>query len=84
MGELTVRDYAGFLVEIKERIRRGQYQALRAANKALLELYWDIGESIHPSRKAWAGDGPCWRPLPATCRPSSQGGTGFPPETCGT
>ncbi len=40
-------EYAGFLVEIKDRIRRGQYQALRAANKELLELYWDIGQTIH-------------------------------------
>ena len=49
MNELTANDYAGFLIEIKARIRRGQYQALRAANKELLDLYWDLGESI--SRK---------------------------------
>ncbi len=49
MSELISNDYAGFLTEIKARIRRGQYQALRAANKELLDLYWDIGESI--SRK---------------------------------
>jgi predicted nuclease of restriction endonuclease-like (RecB) superfamily len=47
MSELIANDYSGFLIEIKARIRRGQYQALRAANKELLDLYWDIGESIH-------------------------------------
>jgi len=47
MSELAGNDYAGFLVEVKARIRQGQYQALRAANKELLALYWDIGESIH-------------------------------------
>jgi predicted nuclease of restriction endonuclease-like (RecB) superfamily len=46
MSELTSKDYSSFLTEIKARIRRGQYQALRAANKELLDLYWDIGESI--------------------------------------
>jgi hypothetical protein len=44
---LGVRDYAGFLIEIKARIRRGQFQALRAANAELVQLCWDIGESIH-------------------------------------
>ena len=47
MSELTSKDYSSFLTEIKARIRRGQYQALRDANKELLDLYWDIGESIH-------------------------------------
>jgi len=46
MTEIAASDYAGFLVELKARIRRAQYQALRAANKELLELYRDIGESI--------------------------------------
>ena len=32
---------------MKARIRRGQYQALRAANAELVRLYWDIGEAIH-------------------------------------
>jgi predicted nuclease of restriction endonuclease-like (RecB) superfamily len=43
----ATRDYAGFLVEMKARIRRGQYQALRAVNAELVQLYWDIGEAIH-------------------------------------
>lgn len=47
MKELTPIDYADFLVEIKARIRRGQYHALRAVNAELVKLYWDIGESIH-------------------------------------
>jgi hypothetical protein len=47
MIEAAARDYAGFLVEVKARIRRGQYQALRAVNAELVGLYWDIGEAIH-------------------------------------
>lgn len=38
--------YGDFLVEIKGQIRKRQYQALRAANCELLELYWWLGENI--------------------------------------
>lgn len=39
-----VPEYASLLAEVKERIRKAQYQALRAVNTELLGLYWDIGE----------------------------------------
>ncbi|WP_214041272.1 YhcG family protein [Methanoculleus sp.] len=39
-------DYGSLLLEVKERIRAGQYQALRAVNKELIGLYWDIGQLI--------------------------------------
>ncbi len=38
--------YGDFLVEIKAQIRQRQFQALRAANRELLELYWWLGENI--------------------------------------
>lgn len=47
MTRLDPADYSGFLVFIKSRIRQAQVQALRATNKELLALYWEIGESIH-------------------------------------
>ena len=47
MSDLVAAGYGGFLVEIKARIRQGQYWALRAVNAELVKLYWDIGESIH-------------------------------------
>jgi predicted nuclease of restriction endonuclease-like (RecB) superfamily len=46
MSEIPATDYGDFLVAVKTRIRQAQYQALRAANKELLSLYWDLGESI--------------------------------------
>jgi predicted nuclease of restriction endonuclease-like (RecB) superfamily len=52
MIEPMARDYAGFLVEVKARIRSGQYQALRAANAELVRLYWDIGEAIHRKQES--------------------------------
>ncbi|WP_082122593.1 DUF1016 N-terminal domain-containing protein [Methanoculleus sediminis] len=39
-------DYGSLLLEVKERIRAGQYQALRAINRELIGLYWDIGRMI--------------------------------------
>ena len=49
-------DYTSFLVEVKERIRSAQYDALRAVNKELVGLYWDIGKMIvtrQQSDKTW-------------------------------
>jgi len=38
--------YNKFLTEIKDRIRKAQYEALKAVNKKLISLYWDIGSMI--------------------------------------
>lgn len=38
--------YPRLLTEIKERIRSAQYEALKAVNKELVGLYWDIGRMI--------------------------------------
>ena len=40
------QDYPRLLSEIKERIRSAQYEALKAVNKELVGLYWDIGRMI--------------------------------------
>lgn len=40
------------LAEIKERIRTAQYEALKAVNKELVGLYWDIGRMIVERRDA--------------------------------
>lgn len=39
-------DYASLLREVKERVRAAQYAALKAVNKELVALYWDIGRLI--------------------------------------
>jgi predicted nuclease of restriction endonuclease-like (RecB) superfamily len=46
MSDLIPNDYIKLLAEIKERIRTAQYVALRAVNKELIALYWDIGQMI--------------------------------------
>ncbi|MBW7898548.1 hypothetical protein B188_17950 [Candidatus Brocadiaceae bacterium B188] len=44
--ELSLGDYASLLTEVKERIRSAQYTALKAVNRELVALYWDIGRLI--------------------------------------
>lgn len=39
-------EYRVFLEDIKQRIRKSQYEALKAVNKELIFLYWDIGRKI--------------------------------------
>ncbi|MEE3719601.1 DUF1016 N-terminal domain-containing protein [Tumidithrix elongata RA019] len=38
--------YTELLVAVKQRIRAAQYEALRAVNRELVMLYWDIGKMI--------------------------------------
>jgi predicted nuclease of restriction endonuclease-like (RecB) superfamily len=40
------KEYTDFLLEVKERIRSAQYEALKKVNKELIGLYWDIGRMI--------------------------------------
>jgi predicted nuclease of restriction endonuclease-like (RecB) superfamily len=42
----TEREYASLLAAIKQRLRDGQYAALRAVNVELISLYWDVGRLI--------------------------------------
>ncbi len=46
MTELIQKDYTILLKDIKQRILSAQYEALKAVNKELISLYWDIGQMI--------------------------------------
>lgn len=46
MKKMIPNNYPELLSNIKERIRSAQYDALRAVNKELITLYWDIGKII--------------------------------------
>ncbi|NLO70011.1 MAG: DUF1016 domain-containing protein [Porphyromonadaceae bacterium] len=35
-----------FIAEIKEKIKQAQYDAFKAVNVQLINLYWEIGKSI--------------------------------------
>ena len=51
MKKIFKNDYKSFLAEVKERIRQAQYEALKAVNKELIQLYWDIGRMIVERQK---------------------------------
>jgi hypothetical protein len=46
MNDLLPDGYPALLGEIKRRIRKAQYEALREVNRELIALYWDIGWMI--------------------------------------
>ena len=47
MGRMgTNKDYKTFLSEIKEKVYRSQYEAMKLVNRALIKLYWEIGQCI--------------------------------------
>jgi len=43
---ISTQDYSALLNDVRERIRGAQLQALRAVNRELIGLYWDIGRMI--------------------------------------
>ncbi|MBN1870225.1 MAG: DUF1016 family protein [Candidatus Omnitrophica bacterium] len=45
------KDYGQLLFTVKSRIRQAQYEALKAVNKELIGLYWDIGRMISSRQK---------------------------------
>jgi predicted nuclease of restriction endonuclease-like (RecB) superfamily len=51
MSKLSKSDYTQLFSAIKERIRTAQYAALKAVNKELITLYWDIGQMIVERQK---------------------------------
>jgi predicted nuclease of restriction endonuclease-like (RecB) superfamily len=55
MTDMIPKDYAILLSDIKQRIRSAQYEALKAVNKEMISLYWDIGQMIIERQKeeAW-------------------------------
>ncbi len=45
MGELNTSQIS-FIAEIKDKVRQTQYEALKAVNVHLINLYWDLGKAI--------------------------------------
>ena len=55
MTDIITPEFREFIKEIKKRIYNSQYEALKTLNKALITLYWEIGEEIHNQQqeKGW-------------------------------
>jgi predicted nuclease of restriction endonuclease-like (RecB) superfamily len=45
------KEQTQFIFEIKEKVRNAQYEALKAVNTELINLYWEIGKSITEKQK---------------------------------
>ncbi len=45
-SSIESKNYIGFLGQIKEKIRTAQFVALRAVNKEIINLYWEIGHML--------------------------------------
>ncbi|WP_075557822.1 PDDEXK nuclease domain-containing protein [Parabacteroides timonensis] len=41
------KEYSLFLYEVKSRIRSAQYEAMKAVNKEMISLYWELGRRIY-------------------------------------
>jgi len=46
MNAISVDIQNQFIADIKNRVRKAQYEALKAVNVQLIDLYWEIGKAI--------------------------------------
>lgn len=53
MTKIEKDPYKTFLNDIKEKIHRAQYEAMKQVNKTLLALNWEIGKSIVEKQKEY-------------------------------
>ncbi len=40
-----------FIIDIKENVRRAQYNALKVVNTHLINLYWELGKEISEKQR---------------------------------
>ena len=54
-SNLIDKEYNSFIIDIKNKIRNSQYEAMKAVNKTLINLYWGIGKEIYNQQqeKGW-------------------------------
>ena len=53
MKTKIIDPYLNFVNDIKEKIHKAQYEALKQVNSKLLTLYWEIGRSIVEKQKQY-------------------------------
>ena len=86
---LTSAEYLSFKEEITKRIRSAQYEALKAVNKEMITLYWEIGRRITEQQKAlgWGKsvvESRLWKISPKTFKKSSPESRDSEFPICGT
>ena len=56
MNSLSNEDYKDFAVQLKDKIRKSQYEAMKAVNVKLINLYWGFGKGIYVQQEEkWWG-----------------------------
>lgn len=55
MSDTPSTHYNNFLLEVKEKIRTAQYEAAKAVNTTIINLYWDIGSRLSEKLKTGWG-----------------------------
>jgi len=76
-NNLSQAGYGQLLIAIKERIRKGQQEALRAVHRELISLYWDIGKMIVVRQKKYNWGKAIVKTLAADLQLEFRGAPGF-------
>jgi len=76
----AITGYPALFKEVKERIRSAQYEALKAVNKELISLYWDIGRIIVERQKGASWGKSVVERLSADLQTEFPGISGFSPR----
>jgi predicted nuclease of restriction endonuclease-like (RecB) superfamily len=54
INSIYITETTKFIAEIKQKIRQAQYEAMKAVNVQLINLYWEIGKSIaEKQQESW-------------------------------
>ena len=61
---LTSVEYQSLKNEITKRIRSAQYEALKAVNKEMIALYWEMAGASQNSRQHSDGESLLWKTFP--------------------
>ena len=53
INEITVFEngYSDFLADLKNRIRKSQYESAKVVNTQIIQLYWEIGNQLSKKQK---------------------------------
>ena len=81
--DLIPKGYHELLTQLKERIRTAQLRAALAVNRELIELYWQIGQSIVEHKRPKAGESPSSRDWPDDLQAEFPGTADSRPGTSG-
>lgn len=55
-NELISLEYNNFIVDIKNKIRNSQYEAMKAVNTTLINLYWELEKKYIDNNKKKDGE----------------------------